>query len=384
MTQTSKLPGELLATLKRRAPKFLLLALVLFTIASPAQTSQTFQELAESADRAREQNRDAAAVQLYRRALALKPQSQETLWSLATLLYAKNEFAPARDSFRIFLALRPDAGPAWALLGLSEFQLREYPRALDHLHRAMAAGTGDNDDLKNSAVYSLSILLTRFEHYDDSLGVLFLNAKKCDEPIVDAEGLAGLRLPLLPSEIPQDRHLLIRLAGQGLCAVQQGRTDDALKFFSTMKASYPKEPGVHFLLGSFLMNTHPEEGIAEMKHELEVSPSQVPARNRLAEQYTKSGQIDEALTLAREAKNLEPRNFSVNITLGEALIAKGETAEGIKELEAARDNVPENIRIRLDLARAYAAVGRAEDATREKQQIEKLNQQNGTPDAKPE
>ena len=372
------------AALKRRASKSLLLALVLFPIDCPAQTSQTFQQLSQSADRAREQSRDADAIQLYGRALALKPDSQESLWYLATLLYAKNEFAAARDRFRMFLALRPDAGAAWALLGLSEFQLCEYPRALDHLQRAVAAGTGDNDDLKSSVIHALGILLTRFEHYDDSLDVLFANAKNCDDPTLDAEGLAGLRLPLLPSEIPQDRHPLIRLAGQGLCAVQQGRTDDALKFFSSMKASYPNEPGVHFLLGSLLMSTRPAEGIAEMKHELEISPSNVPARNRLAEQYTKSGQIDQALILAREAKKLEPGNFSVNITLGEALIAKGESAEGIKELEAARDNVPDNIRIRLDLARAYAGVGRAEDAKREKQQLEKLNQQIGTPDAKPE
>ena len=372
------------AALKRRASKSLLLALVLFPIDCPAQTSQTFQQLSQSADRAREQSRDDDAIQLYGRALALKPDSQESLWYLATLLYAKNEFAAARDRFRMFLALRPDASAAWALLGLSEFQIREYPRALDHLQRAVAAGTGDNADLKSSAIHALGILLTRFEHYDDSLDVLFANAKNCDDPTLDAEGLAGLRLPLLPSEIPQDRHPLIPLAGQGLCAVQQGRTDDALKLFSSLETSYPNEPGVHFLLGSLLMSTRPAEGIAEMKHELEISPSNVPARNRLAEQYTKSGQIDQALILAREAKKLEPGNFSVNITLGEALIAKGESAEGIKELEAARDNVPDNIRIRLDLARAYAGVGRAEDAKREKQQLEKLNQQNGTPDAKPE
>ena len=68
------------AALKRRASKSLLLALVLFPIDCPAQTSQTFQQLSQSADRAREQSRDDDAIQLYGRALALKPDSQESLW----------------------------------------------------------------------------------------------------------------------------------------------------------------------------------------------------------------------------------------------------------------------------------------------------------------
>ena len=368
---------------------FLALALLAITVTCAAQNApppQTFQQLFQSAERAREQNRDDDAIQLYRRALLLRPDSQETLWYLGTLRYGKNEFAPARDTLRVFVALRPDAGTGWAFLGLSEFQLREYSRALDHLQRAMAAGMGDNEDLKQSVFYAVSVLLTRFERYDDSMGMLFaiVNSKKCDDALIDADGLAGLRIPLLPSEIPQDRHEIVHLAGQGLCAAQQGRADEALKLFTTMRDSYPKEPGVHFLLGSFLMNSRPEDGIAEMKRELEISPSHVPARNRLAEQYTKLGQFDEALKLAQEAKKLAPNSFSVDITLGEALVAKGEVAEGIKELETARDLAPDNIRIRWDLARAYGAVGRNEDAKREKHEMERLNQQNDGPDAKPE
>ena len=347
--------------------------------------SQTFQKLFAAADHAREQNREDEAIQLYRRALTLNPESEESQWYLGTLLYGKSEFAPARDALRVFVALRPDAGAGWAFLGLSEFQLREYPRAFDHLQRAMLLGVGDEEDLKQSIFYSVSILLTRLERYDESMGMLFaiVNTKKCDDSLIDAAGLAGLRLPILPSEIPQDHRELIRLAGDGVCAAEQGRMDDALKSFTAMKGSYGNEQGVHFLLGSFLMNTRSDDGIAELKRELEISPSHVPARNRLAEQFTKMGQFDDALKLAREAKRLAPSNFSVEISLGEALLAKGDGAEGIKELETAQELAPDNIRVRWDLARAYAAVGRTEDAKREKREIEKLEQQNNALDAKP-
>jgi tetratricopeptide (TPR) repeat protein len=364
-----------------------LISTMLATISEArAQTTHNFQQLIAAADRAREQSRDDEAIQLYRQALTIKPESAEGQWYLGILLYAKNEYFPARDALRTFVGVGPDTGAAWAFLGLSELQLRDYTRALDHLQRAMATGMGDDEDLKHSVFYSVSTLLTRFERYDDSIGMLgaIVNTKQCDDGIIYAEGLAGLRMPLLPSEIPQDRRELIRLAGNGLCAAQQLRSDDALKSFAAMRDSYPREPGVHFLLGSFLMNTRPEDGMAEMKRELEISPSHVPARNRLAEQYTKSGQYEEALKLAREAEKLAPKSFSVNITLGEALLAKGDTVEGIKELENARELAPENIRIRWDLARAYAAIGRTEDAKREKQEIERLQQQNNTPAAKQE
>ena len=366
---------------------FVVLTVLTISAAALAQTPQSFQQLVAAADRAREQNRDAAAIQLYRRALALKPESAESLWYLGLLLYSKNDFTPARDDLRVFVALRPQTGAAWAFLGLCEFQLREYTRALDHLQRAMATGMGDDEGLKHSVFYSVSLLMSRFEQYDESMGMLgaIVNTKPCDDAVLDADGLAGLRMPLLPSEIPQDRHALIRLAGKGVCAAQQGRVDDALEAFTSMRDSFPKEPGVHFLLGSFLMSTRPEDGIAEMRRELEISPSHVPARNRLAEQFTKSGQYEEALKIAREAGKLEPNNFSVNITLGEALLAKGDTIQGIAELETARGRSPGNVRIRWDLARAYTAMGRVQDAQREKQEIESLQQQQNTvPNAKQE
>ena len=347
--------------------------------AAPAHSS--FQQLSQAADRARDENRDDDAIPLYQRALALRPEWEEGLWYLGTLLYGKDQYAPARDIFRRFVALRPDAGPGWALLGLSEFQVHEYARSLDHLRRAMALGMGDRQDLKQSVFYSVTILLTRFEQYDDSLELLagMVNSGQCDAPAIEAAGLAGLRMPLLPAEIPPERHELIRMAGQGLCAAEIGQSDQALKLFAAMAEAYPNEPGVHFLFGSFLMNLRPEDGIREMKRELEISPSHVPARNRLAEQYIKMGQFDEALALAQEAKKLAPQNYSVDITMGEALVGKGDLAGGIRELETARQLAPDNLRIRWDLVRAYSAAGRDEDAKREKQEIEKLGQQAAKP-----
>ena len=85
-----------------------------------------FDQLMAAAEKARAENRDDEAIRLYRRALAEKPDSEEALWYLGSTLYEKEQFAEARDVLRQFMTARPDAGPGWAVLGLSEFQLKEY------------------------------------------------------------------------------------------------------------------------------------------------------------------------------------------------------------------------------------------------------------------
>jgi tetratricopeptide (TPR) repeat protein len=113
-----------------------------------------------------------------------------------------------------------------------------------------------------------------------------------------------------------------------------------------------------------------------MKREIEISPSHVPARIRLAEEYLKRQNMDQAIFFAQEATKLAPEDSLAHLALGEALVAKGDMAGGILHLEAARDHSPETVRIHWDLVRAYIAAGREQDATREKSEIERLSNQN--------
>lgn len=366
--------------LLRRIP-LVFLVLATSSLASPAAgqsgaaTHVTFEQLSREADRARDENRNDDAIRLYRSALLKRPDWQQGLWFLGTLLYDKEQYADARDTLRKFMALRPDAGPGWALLGMSEFQTREYPRALDHLQRAMAVGMGDRPELAQSVFYFDAILLTRFERYDDSMDMLvrMLASDAQASLLTDPAGLAGLRLPFLPAEIPADRRELVHLAGEAVVASQTQHFEDADKKFKQMVASYPHEPGVHFLYGAYLMQLHPDDGIREMKLELQNSPSHVLARVRLAEQYLSQQQNDEALQLAEEAAKLDPKRASPHMLAGEALQAKGDLAAALKEFEISRDDDSLNTRIHWDLMRAYNAAGRTEDAKREKAEIEKLS-----------
>jgi tetratricopeptide (TPR) repeat protein len=344
--------------------------------ARSAPTQTGFEKLAKAAEAARTANRDDEAIRLYQQTLKLRPEWEEGLWYLATFQYEKERFGEARDLLRRFVSLQPKSGPGWALLGISEFQTREYARALDHLRQGMTLGVGGSKGLARSLFYFSAVLLTRFELYDASLRLLLEMARsgQAESFLVQPVGLAALRMPLLPAEIPPDRREMIRLAGEGALAVNNQRQDEAEKLFRRMVETYPNEPGVHFLFGAFLTNVRPEEGVRETQRELEISPSHVPARVRLAEQYVNEGKLEQALRLAEEAVRLAPQDASTHLAYGEALAAKRDLPGAIRELETARDQAPEAVKVRWALFRAYTEVGRNEDAKREKAAIAKLVQ----------
>ena len=342
------------------------------TPSSPAR--QSFDQLLQAAEKARDENRNEEAIRLFRRAITEQPDSEQALWFLGTLLYEKQQYADARDVLRQFVTLRPDAGPAWALLGISEFQLRAYPRALDHLQRAMAVGMGDRNELIQSVYFDVVVLLTRFERYDESIDMLqrMLANGAPDPALTEPAGLAGLRLPLLPSEVPPDRVELVHLAGRAVLDVQTQHYENAESELKQLVTNYANEPGVHYLYGAYLVQLHPNESVAEFERELEISPSHVLARVRLAEQLIAKRDFDHALALAQQAIKLDPKRASPHMLAGEAFVAKGNAGDGVKELETARDIDPTVARAHWDLLRAYIAAGRKEDAEREKKAIEKL------------
>ena len=304
--------------MRTRALSFLLVCLWAASAASPsvAQTTPapqsksrsashkaSFEQLSGAADKAKDENRDDDAIQLYKQALSLQPTWKEGLWYLGVLLFGKEQYPETRDLMRRLVTQDPNAGPAWALLGISEFQNRTYSRSLDHLQRARTIGVGDRKELAQSVFYYASLLLTRFEQYDDAMTLLMAMIKSGSPPnlLVEPVGLAGLRYPFLPSEIPADRKEMFRLAGQAALAIEAQRPDDAEKLFASLLAAYPNEPGVHFLYGVFLLDVRPEEGVKELKRELEIAPLNSTAKLRLADEYLKEEHFEQALALYRSA-----------------------------------------------------------------------------------
>jgi predicted Zn-dependent protease len=353
------------------------LALALALAAPDAAKKPGFEQLSVEAGRAREDNRTSDAIRLYEQALKLNPSWKEGLWYLSTLYYGQDRFADARDILRRFTSHEPGTGPGWTLLGMSEFQTREYSRSLTHLQHGLALGIADRKEMTRSAYYFIGTLLTRFERFNESVD-LMMQIARTEEPgdfLREAAGLAGLQMPLLPGEIPADRREMIRLAGSAVCALAHGRDADAEGSLKQLVAAHPGEPGVHFLFGAYLLKQRQEEGIAEMQRELEISPGHVMARVRLADEYLKADKLDLARSFAAKAVELDPGSSAARLTFGEVLLKSEDIAAAVRELEAARDLTPWVSRVRWVLSKAYFSAGRKADGEREAAEVEKLKKQ---------
>jgi Tfp pilus assembly protein PilF len=114
----------------------------------------------------------------------------------------------------------------------------------------------------------------------------------------------------------------------------------------------------------------------ELQKEIEISPSHVPARIRMAEEFIKEKQNAKGISLVHEALKIAPDDPLAHMVLGEGMMANGDADSGIRELEIAQAGSPQMTRVHWDLLRAYTAAGRTDDASRQKSAIERLNKEN--------
>lgn len=333
-----------------------------------------YQQLLTQATAAREANQAAAAIPLYQKLVRLRPAAPENWWYLATLLYDTDRYAEARDAFRKVVARVADNGPAWALLGLCEFQTKEYPAAGMHLETGLRIGLDKQPQLAEVAHYHYALLLTKVGEFERASAELFefARAGKEDPAMVMATGMAALRKPLLPAELPEADRELVLQAGRAVYDAAARKAELAQKEMEQLVARYPAVPQIHFIYGSYLMFSEPDRGLQELQRELEISPRHVPARVGLIVEYLKRGETSSALPYAKEAVELAPKDFVTHTLYGRVLVESGDVKPGITELELAAKLAPDSPQTRVALAAAYAKAGRKEDAARERAVFLKL------------
>ena len=188
-----------------------LLACCLF--AAPASRAATFDELARQAAAAREADQVPQAIDLYRRALHLKPDWSEGWFYLGTLYYDSDRYADAQPAFAQFLKLA-DKPAGWAFLGLCEFETGAYTLAQEHLQKALDGGLAP--EIEPVVRFHQTLLLTRSGLFDRAWhGYKAAVSRGIHDPaLIAGLGLNSLSRPMLPSETPPiKRNSLPRQAG---------------------------------------------------------------------------------------------------------------------------------------------------------------------------
>lgn len=339
--------------------------------APPAQ----FTKLSQQANAAREADKLDEAVTLYLQALKLNPQWTEGWWYVGSLFYERDRYSEGRDAFKNLVAVDAKFYPGWSMLGLCEFQLKEYQAAVAHLRRGNEAGFGDNEQLRRVARYHEAILLTKFENFELALDVFqrFVDPRSEGPDVLLALGLAGLRLAYLPEEAPPAQRELALKAGRAIHLSLTNRVGDARREYQELVERYANTPGVHYMRGVFLLRDAPDEGITELKREIELSPRHVAARLQLAFEYIKRADYAAGLPYAEQAVELAPDLFATHNALGRILIETGEVERAIKELERGTQLAPDSPEMYFALARAYSRAGRPQDAAKARTEFTRLD-----------
>jgi tetratricopeptide (TPR) repeat protein len=344
---------------------------------SSARPDPAFDQVVKLGDEARLSGRLDEALTLYTKALAIQPKWTEGWWNVGAILYEKDRYPEARDAFRNVVALDPQRGTAWGLLGLCEFQTREYERAGGSLMRGRSLGFGGNQELESVVRYHAALLYIRYGQFEVAFEILaeFIRVGNESPKVIEAFGLALLRMPFLPAELPADKREEVLIAGQAGLDMAARRLDQARPIFDTLLARYPNEPNVHYAFGVYLLNQDADAALKEFKRELEISPKHFPAMVQMAFEYLKRDEYNEALPLAEKAVELEPKMFPARNVLGRVLLELDQVDRAIKELEEGVRLAPGSPEMHYALGRAYRRAGREPDAKREVDLFQKLQEQ---------
>ena len=92
-------------------------------------------------------------------------------------------------------------------------------------------------------------------------------------------GLAGLRTPLLPSELRPDKKDLFSVAGNAAFLYMSGDETAAQVEFQNLFERFPTATGSHYLYGELLFTTDPDHAVDEFRRELEILASPIPQLN---------------------------------------------------------------------------------------------------------
>jgi tetratricopeptide (TPR) repeat protein len=269
---------------------------------------------------------------------------------------------------------QPANGPAWALSGMCEFELKNYPRALEYLTRAESTNLGGNEELNSLVHLRVALLENREGAFELAYAQLIpIVATGTYPEVIEALGLTILRTPLLPSEIPEQDRDIYQRGGEAAYDTLTHDKDGAARIFEDLVTSYPNRPNVHNARGAFLVDSDPGEAMKEFERELEISPSDSNALYRLTTLYLKQGNPEKAATYARRILKSNPTAVAAHRLLGEALLQSGEATGAIAELKIAVRQESDFAQTHFLLADAYKKAGNQELAKKEMSEFQRLD-----------
>lgn len=370
--------------------------------ADPVDSSgpATAEDLAAQARQALAKGDFRTALELYERAVRLKPASQEiqsqrawTLVALGKALQNQGQWENAIQIWERALAGFPDFVPALEALARAAIIQGRFGVAEEYLARARRSQP-DNPEL--------AILASRLDYERRDLESAFAELEKVDsaglEPSAQLKLLEQLtyldlkedalrlfrRLELPPNQMLEAVNHLIRaslfeeaesylkshpspyaLALLGKLYSEQLRFDEARQVLEKLLEADPQAWSAHFFLGQVYTNAgEGERAIEVLQKALQAEPSNVNILYHLGLAASQAGKPELARQWLSQGLELSPSSFQLNFEMGRLLLEEGQPEQALPYLLKVLESEPDHIRTHYLLGRLYQQKGDIEQSRR--------------------
>jgi len=292
------------------------------------------------------------------------------------LYYSAGHYPEAVSELKRWVESHPNVGTAWAVMGLCEFELKDYKNALIHLQRGEELGFGGSPEAEGLARYHLAVLQNRNGQFESAMETLLPGALSgtVARQIQIALGMALLRMPLLPDRLEPSQNTLVQSAGEIVALLLNSKFDKAYPKFQALLMEYPSVPFLHYSYGTALAALSQfDEAEIQLRAEAQISPRSELPYISLASVALKQHRPVEALPVAQRAVQLAPDSSESHYVLGRACLELGQNEQAILEFERASELAPDSLKVHFNLAKAYAKAKLPEQAEQERAIFARLN-----------
>lgn len=294
-----------------------------------------------------------AAVENYRKALALAPTMPGLEMNLGLAYFKANQFPEAIKAFAVELDKQQPNSPAaqrlTILLGMAHYGMGDYFVAIPYLQRAA------EEDPR-----SLPLRLT--------LAHSCLWSKQYDCVMAAYKEILALNADSAEADM---------LAGEALD--EKGDDAGAIEQFRAAAQADPKEVNVHFGLGYLLWKQHHfDEAAKEFQAELENDPEQRQARAYLGDSLVELNQYEQAQPELEEAAAEVSASAMVHRDLGVVYAESGRKEDAEAELLKAIALDPGDVSPHWRLGKLYRSMGKKDAAKAEFDIASAMNNKEGS------
>jgi tetratricopeptide (TPR) repeat protein len=298
------------------------------------------------------------------------PEANQQRWNRAMTDYSAAQYPAAIIDLKAWLATTPESGTGWALLGLSEFALKDIDNALIHLDRGSRLGLSAGSESLSQAGYTFGILLVRAGRFEQAAKVL-ASIGDASGPLAQkvgfALGLVLLRRAELPEVVSSSDTELVTAAGSVESLLLESQYDKALPQLKLLLQRYPATPFLHYAYGTALIALSQfDQAAAQMQAERSISPASELPCVRMASIALRQHDSAAAIAWAQQALQLAPNSVDSHYLVGRASLEAGELTLAIRELEIAARLSPASPEVHFNLAKAYARAKMTEKAQQER------------------